>query len=110
MSLQAAFENLLECELLVAATNPRSKPTETIQQVRFLVLKNQAEMLADADDTAQDALQLYLVALDQTRNDPVLWHHAGSLVQPLPATLNRTHVAEHVSDTSRSTMMSDMTL
>lgn len=52
-----------------------------ISQVRFLVLKNLAAVLAEDDSTAADALKLYGEAAQLDNGDIVLWNRMGTLVR-----------------------------
>lgn len=79
--MQEAFTRLQEHELIKAAEDPCTKPTRIVVQLRALVLRNKAELLAEDDETAEAALQLYLKALELDTGDPALWHRIGCLVR-----------------------------
>jgi hypothetical protein len=81
--MQVALEVLLGDPLLAV---PRSGGRPALAaQVRFLVLKNLAALLAGRDATARRAVALYVEALQLDAGDVVLWHRTGTLVRPWPA-------------------------
>lgn len=83
--MQAAFEDLLVEPLLAVsdgqATNMRMA---SARQLKYLVLKNLALLLAEADETAERALQLYGQALLLDDGDSTIWNKMGTLVSMLP--------------------------
>ena len=62
----------------------RSKAGElamaSAKQIRHLVLKNLAALLADSDASAKRALKLYAQALRLDDGDAVVWNRMGTLV------------------------------
>lgn len=62
----------------------RSKEGElamaSAKQIRHLLLKNLATLLADTDDSAKRALKLYAQALLLDDGDAVVWNRMGTLV------------------------------
>lgn len=64
----------------MAAEHPTLNPTQTMCQLRFLLLRNKADVLAAADGTAPAALALYQQALRMDGGDASLWHRLGILV------------------------------
>ena len=50
-------------------------------QLRHLALRNLGGLLVDTEDEAEQALGLYVEALEIDPNDIVLWHRAGTLVR-----------------------------
>ncbi|KAK9806174.1 hypothetical protein WJX72_004313 [[Myrmecia] bisecta] len=82
---QALLEGLL-LEPLVQAAEPGSEVVSSSalgQHLRFLVLKNLAGLLAEADETAEAGLQLYGEALSLDQGDVVLWKRMGILAAEL---------------------------
>jgi hypothetical protein len=60
----------------------RGRGTALGAQLRFLVLKNLAALLAARDEDAPHALELYAQALSLDQEDIVLWNRMGTLVSP----------------------------
>lgn len=84
--LQAAFEGLLKEALLHDGNKGASISAASASQLRYLVLKNLASLLAGDDASAPRALSLFGQALMLDDGDPVVWNQMGSLVgisQPL---------------------------
>ena len=76
--MQAVLEALL-CEPLLQE-DKATAATAVMQQVRFLVVRNLADVLAEQDDQADRALDLYGRALAMDGGDPALWNRMGTLV------------------------------
>ena len=75
--VQADFRQLLFDEPAVEASAGSSA---FLRQLRHLVLRNLGGLLVETDDTAEEALRLYVEALEIDADDVVLWHRAGTLV------------------------------
>ena len=84
--MQALLDELLEEESVRHAADLSNNPTNTMRQVRFVILRNKADLLAEQDATAELALQLYGEAVSIDSDDPALWNCMGSLVR------SHTHV------------------
>ncbi|KAK9841424.1 hypothetical protein WJX74_005538 [Apatococcus lobatus] len=54
-----------------------------LRQLRHLVLRNLGGLLVQSDDTAEEALRMYVEALEVDPDDVVLWHRAGTLAAEL---------------------------
>ena len=80
------LDELLEEESVREAADLSNNPTNTMRQVRFVILRNKADLLAEQDATAELALQLYGEAVSIDSHDPALWNCMGSLVH------SHTHV------------------
>jgi hypothetical protein len=78
---QAAFESLLAEPLLAVSERKRSTLMASASQLKYLVLKNLALLLAETDETAMRALQLYAQALLLDDGDPVVWNRMATLVR-----------------------------
>lgn len=52
------------------------------RQLRHLALRNLGGLLVQRDETAEEALRLFVEALEVDPDDIVLWHRAGTLVSP----------------------------
>lgn len=73
---QAAFRALLDKPIVSDAVGGQ------LQRVRFLVLRNLAGLLAEQGGfEAEEALRLYLEAIQVDGTDAVLWHRFGTLVR-----------------------------
>ena len=79
---QAVFEGLLHEGLLHAGNKGASISAASAAQLRYLVLKNLASLLAAEDASAPRALSLYAQALMLDDGDSVVWNHMGTLVGP----------------------------
>ena len=77
---QAVFEGLLHEGLLHAGNKGASISAASAAQLRYLVLKNLASLLAAEDASAPRALSLYAQALMLDDGDSVVWNHMGTLV------------------------------
>lgn len=66
------------------AADPSTNPTQTMRQVRCLVLRNKADIIGKSDELAAEALQLYQQALGVDSTDVNLLHKMGVLVSSLP--------------------------
>lgn len=75
--MQADFRQLLFDEPAVKASAGSSA---FLRQLRHLVLRNLGGLLVETDETADEALRLYVEALEIDPDDVVLWHRAGTLV------------------------------
>ena len=63
------------------------------KQLKHVILKNLAALLAEADDSAMRALQLYGEALLLDDGDAVVWNRMGTLVSALSLhALETTHL------------------
>ncbi len=51
-----------------------------MSQIRYLATKNLAGLLAPADASAHEALDLYCSAAEMDQDDVVLWNRLGTLV------------------------------
>lgn len=79
---QAALEGLLqEPSLSAEATTVSSGGSASALQLRFLVLKNLAALLAEDDSSAAEALRLYGEAAALEQDDVILWNRMGTLVR-----------------------------
>ena len=78
--LQAVFEDLLDEVLLHGGDKGGSMSAASAAQLRYLVLKNLANLLASDDATTPRALHLYAQALMLDDGDAVVWNHMGTLV------------------------------
>lgn len=63
-------------------------------QVRFLVLKNLAAVLAEEPGSAEEALRLYGDAAQLDGGDIVLWNRMGTLVRPPPIASSKGFVIQ----------------
>ena len=78
---QAVFEGLLHEALLHDGSKHASISAASAAQLRYLVLKNLASLLAAEDASAPRALSLYAQALMLDDGDSVVWNHMGTLVR-----------------------------
>jgi len=78
--VQVILDACLEEEPVQAAANLALNPTQTMRQLRFLILRNKADVLARDDTTALAALQLYHESLGMDGGDASLWYRKGILV------------------------------
>ncbi len=78
--LQAVFEGLLSEVLLHVEDKEVHVSAASAAQLRYLVLKNLANLLASDDAAAARALQLFAQALMLDDGDAVVWNHMGTLV------------------------------
>lgn len=97
--VQNILNDLLEEDSVHDAADPSNRPTHSMQYIRHLILRNKADILAKADQTAEEALRLYKEALGIDDKDPNLLSKMGTLVRllhfipeglPLPLILYRT--------------------
>ncbi len=80
---QALFEALLLDPMLAERSTEGELAMASAKQIRHLVLKNLATLLADTDDSAKRALKLYAQALLLDDGDAVVWNRMGTLVSML---------------------------
>lgn len=80
MRLQEVFERLLKESLLSHGNKVASISAASASQLRYLVLKNLASLLAWEDVTAPRALSLYAQALMLDDGNSVVWNQMGTLV------------------------------
>jgi hypothetical protein len=78
--LQALFEGLLNEVQLHNGDKGTSMSAASAAQLRYLVLKNLANLLASDDATAPRSLHLYAQALMLDDGNAVVWNHMGTLV------------------------------
>ena len=99
---QAVFEGLLHEALLHAGNKGASISAASATQLRYLVLKNLASLLAAEDASAPRALSLYAQALMLDDEDSVVWNHMGTLVRS--AFSAPVHSVSPVLSTSRGVL------
>ncbi|CAL8466575.1 g6111 [Coccomyxa elongata] len=76
---KALFEALLVDPMLAEGSKDGELAMASAKQIRHLVLKNLAALLADTDDSAKRALKLYAQALLLDDGDAVVWNRMGTL-------------------------------
>ena len=81
-ALQGILNDLLGEETVQNASDPESHPTQAMRQVRYLILRNKADILGKSNDTGVQAMQLYKEALGIDDQDASLFNKAGTLVRP----------------------------
>lgn len=91
--LQAVFEGLLNEALVQKRDKAASISAASASQLRYLVLRNLANLLALEDATAPRALSLYAQALMLDKGDSAVWNHMGTLVGQLSLMHKRPSVS-----------------
>ena len=81
--VQVVFEGLLNQTLTHTGGKAASISAASASQLRYLVLRNLASLLAGEDASAPRALSLYAQALMLDEGDSVVWNHMGTLVSLL---------------------------
>ena len=79
--VQVVFEGLLKETLIHNGGKAASISAASASQLRYLVLRNLASLLAGEDASAPRALSLYAQALMLDDRDSVVWNHMGTLVR-----------------------------
>ncbi len=79
--VQVVFEELLNETLIHNGGKAASISAASASQLRYLVLRNLASLLAGEDASAPRALSLYAQALMLDDRDSVVWNHMGTLVR-----------------------------
>jgi len=78
------FEGLLKEAVLHVGNRGASISAASASQLRYLVLKNLASLLAGDDASAPRALSLYAQALMLDDGNSAVWNHMGTLVSLFP--------------------------
>ena len=77
---QDAFEALLVEPLLAESNEGAGLSMASAKQLKHVIFKNLAALLAESDESAMRALQLYGQALLLDDGDAVVWNRMGTLV------------------------------
>ena len=78
--MQMVFEQLFNETLIHTGSKAASISAASASQLRYLVLRNLANLLAGEDVSAPRALSFYAQALMLDNGDSVVWNHMGTLV------------------------------
>lgn len=81
--VQEILDGLLREQIVQDAALLDTKPTKIMRQVRYLVLRNKADIISRSDETATEALRLYQEALTIDDKDASLLSRTGILVRHL---------------------------
>lgn len=101
--LQGILNALLQEDCVRDAAKLELNPTQAMRQVRYLILRNKADILGKSDGSATDAIQLYKEALSIDSHDASLFNKLGSLVRhttkqnPASMSAESASIPEHIS-------------
>lgn len=103
--VQVVFEQLINETLIHAGSKAASISAASASQLRYLVMRNLANLLAGEDASAPRALSLYAQALMLDNGDSVVWNHMGTLV----TFSHRVQASVHLTTSVRTLPMCVMT-